>query len=115
METEKKTPWKKLFDYRFISAEELTGDTTVTISAIEQDEAFNGHTKEPVTVLKFNGAKKGMVLNKTNAKVLARISKSQYVEDWIGIKIILYSKNVQAFGEEVPAIRIKQDFSNTTA
>jgi len=111
MEQSKKTPWKKLFDYRFVSAEELTGDTPVTIKAIEQDQAFNGKTEEPVTVLKFEEAKKGMVLNKTNAKTLARITKSPFVEDWIGVKIILTSKMVSAFGQEVPAIRIKEDYS----
>jgi len=111
MENDKKTPWKKLFDYRFVSAEELTGDTTVTIKAIEHDEAFNGKTKEDVIVLKFEEAKKGMILNKTNAKTLSIIAKSPFIEDWIGKKITLTSQMVSAFGQTVPAIRIKQDFS----
>ena len=108
----KKTPWKKLFDYRFVSAEELTGDTPVTIKSIDQDEAFNGKTKEEVTVLHFEEAKKGMILNKTNAKEISRIAGSQFIEDWIGVKIILTVKDVQAFGQTVPAIRIKQDYKN---
>ena len=111
METKQKTPWKKLFDYRFLSAEELSGETTVTIKEITTDEAFNGKSKETVHVLKFEGAKKGMILNKTNAKTLASIAKSPYIEDWIGLKIVLTSANVQAFGQTVPALRIKQDLS----
>jgi hypothetical protein len=114
MTTETKTPWKKLFDYRFLSAEELPGEIKVKIKAIEQDEAFNGKTKEAVTVLKFEGAKKGMILNKTNAKQLAVIAKSPYIEDWIGKEIILTSQTVSAFGQQVPAIRIKANLSNIT-
>jgi hypothetical protein len=33
MTTETKTPWKKLFDYRFLSAEELPGEIKVKIKA----------------------------------------------------------------------------------
>jgi DNA polymerase III delta subunit len=109
---EERTMWKKLFDYRFISAEELEKDITVTIEAIEQDEAFNGREKEQVTVLKFKGAKKGMILNKTNAKTISSILKSPYIEDWIGQQITLTTKQVSAFGTQVEAIRVKQDFKN---
>ena len=96
--SDKKTHWKKHFDYRFISAEELKGETIVTITSIDQDEAFNGKEKEKVTVLHFNGAKKGMILNKTNAKKITEIAKSPYIEDWIGQQIVLYPTTVTAFG-----------------
>jgi DNA polymerase III delta subunit len=109
---ETKTHWKKSFDYRFISAEELDKDTTVTISAVEQDEAFNGREKEAVTVLKFKGAKKGMILNKTNAKKISEVTGSPYIEDWIGCEITLTTATVSAFGQQVPAIRIKSNYKN---
>jgi hypothetical protein len=110
METTK-THWKKLFDYRFISAEEIEKETTVTIEGIEQDEAFNGREKEAVTVLRFKGAKKGMILNKTNAKLISSITGSPFTEDWIGKQITLTTKKVAAFGQQVEAIRIKLDIN----
>ena len=106
METPK-THWKKHFDYRFVSAEELTKETTLTIKGIEQDEAFNGKTKETVTVLKFEGALKSMVLNKTNAKAISTTLKSPFTEDWIGKQITIYPTTVSAFGQQVEAIRVK--------
>ena len=104
---ETKTHWKKHFDYRFVSAEELKGETTLTIKNVIQDEAFNGKTKEPVTVLKFEGAEKGMVLNKTNAKAISTALKTPFLEDWVGKQITIYPTKVSAFGQEVDAIRVK--------
>jgi len=111
METSK-THWKKSFDYRFISAEELPKDMAVTIEAIEQDEAFNGREKEKVTVIKFKGAKKGMILNKTNAKKISEVLSSPFIEDWIGKEITLTTAKVSAFGSTVDAIRIKANYKN---
>ena len=109
-----KTHWKKSFDYRFISAEELEKNVTVTIESIDQDETFNGKEKETVTVLKFKGAKKGMILNKTNAKKIAEVTGSPYIEDWIGQQITLTTQTVSAFGQQVEAIRIKGNYKNVT-
>ena len=115
---ETKTHWKKHFDYRFVSAEELKGETTLTIKNVIQDEAFSGKYEkdkdgkripimEPVTVLKFENAEKGMVLNKTNAKAISTTLKSPFLEDWVGKQITIYPTKVSAFGQEVDAIRVK--------
>ena len=106
------THWRKFFDYRFISAEELTKDTTVTIKEITQDTAFNGKEKETVTVLKFEKTDKGMVLNKTNAKAIATTLGTPDTEKWIGKQITLTSQKVNAFGQRVDAIRIKLNPNN---
>jgi hypothetical protein len=105
-----KTHWKKHFDYRFISAEELEKNTVVTIEDIINDEAFNGREKETVTVLKFKGARKGMILNKTNAKTISQVLKSPYVEDWLGKQITLTVRDVSAFGTTTKAIRVLNDY-----
>ena len=105
--------WKKYFDYRFLSAEELTTDVKVQIDHVEIDEAFNGREKESVMVLKFVGKEKGIICNKTNAKVISKIAGSIKVEDWKGVEITLTTQTVSAFGQQVPAIRIKQDYSAT--
>jgi len=107
-----KGPWKKNYDYRFIAGEDLDGkEVTVTIDKVGIDEAFNGREKEDVVVVSFKEADKMMVLNKTNAKVIAKIAGSQNVEDWTGTKIILRPQMVNAFGQQTLAVRVKEDLS----
>jgi len=107
-----KTHWKKHFDYRFLSGEELDGkEIKVKIIKVTTEQAFNGKEKEDVPVLHFEGKDKGVVLNRTNAKTISQVLGSPFVEDWIGKEITLYSTEVQAFGQTVPAIRVKRTAS----
>ena len=103
--------WKKHYDYRFLSAEELTRDVTVRIEKVVQEEAFNGREKEAVVVLMFAGKDKGVICNKTNAKTISKIAGSPNFEDWKGVDITLTTQTVSAFGQQVQAIRVKQDIS----
>ena len=103
--------WKKYHDYRFIAGEDLTKDVQLTIKAVGIDEAFNGKTKEDVMVLGFVETDKMVVLNKTNAKILQKITGSQLVEEWKGHQVTLTAKTVNAFGQQMLAVRIKEDHS----
>ncbi len=107
--SEKKTHWKKNFDYRFLSGDELKQETTVTIERVVLEEVFNPSTnsKENALAVYFVGAKKGIVLNKTNAKAIAKVVGTPYQEDWIGKKIIIYAKEGRFFGENMKVVRIK--------
>jgi hypothetical protein len=101
--------WRKNFDYRYISAEDiLDGNVTITIKEIGIDEAFNGKTKEDVVAIAFEETDKLMVLNKTNAKTMTKLFNTPKVEKWIGQKITLTATKVQAFGQTVSAIRIAE-------
>ena len=73
-----KTHWKKHFDYRFLSGDELDGETVVTISKVSEEETFNpsSNSKEKVLAIYFEKAKKGVILNKTNAKAIAKVVNS---------------------------------------
>ena len=100
--------WKKFFDYRFISGEDLLDkDATLTIKEIGIDEAFNGKTKEDVVCVSFEETDKMLVLNRTNAKHLTLMFGTPSVDNWIGNKITLTCQTVQAFGQSVLAVRIK--------
>lgn len=102
--------WKKNFDYRFISGEDLlNADATLTIKAVGIDEAFNGKSKDDVVVVEFEETEKMIVLNKTNAKMLTKRTQSVNVEDWKGYKVTLYCDTVSAFGQQVFAVRIRDD------
>lgn len=101
------THWKKLFDYRFIAGEDLQGkEVTVTIEAIEKDEAFNARTlkKEQVNVMRFVGKKKAIILNKVNSRTIEKLLGTSDYEDWIGKEITIYPQPDPNHGE---VIRVK--------
>jgi hypothetical protein len=58
-------------------------------------------------IAKIVGAKKPMILNKTNCKIIAKIHDTPYIEQWAGKSILIYAAKVKAFGEMVDALRVK--------
>ena len=57
-------------------------------------------------VLFFKGKDRGLVLNKTNARAIAR-KNGPSMDGWIGKTVQLYQARVDAFGErDVPAVRV---------
>lgn len=115
---DKKTHWKKLFDYRYLSAEELQKDVVLTIKEIKRDEemfnqADQSMVKKPVVY--FKETTKGVVLNPTNAKGISKALGTAYQEDWVGKKVKLYPAMVRAFGENVLAIRITGENEDISA
>ena len=48
-----------------------------------------------------------MILNATNCKTLVKLSKSEFIENWIGLTVTLYVAKVKAFGEVMDALRIR--------
>ena len=103
------THWKKHYDYRFISGDDIEKDMTVTIDRVTDEEVFNPSTnsKERAFAIYFKGATKGMILNKTNAKTIAKVVGSPYQEHWIGKQIIIYPKEGTFFGEKMKVVRVK--------
>ena len=56
----------------------------------------------------FKEFDKGMILNRTNARAIEKVSGSGLVEDWVGVQVTLYvEKGVKAFGDVVDALRIR--------
>ena len=49
---------------------------------------------------------KPLILNKTNAEMIAKVWGTPFIEDWKGLQIILKVKKVSAFGEMVDAVRV---------
>jgi hypothetical protein len=118
MSTEKQlTHWKKLTNPNYIGAHDFQPgqELTVTIESISQEmvKHFDGTKVEEgaCTVAKLKGAKKPLILNKTNCKIISRNLDTPYIEQWPGKTIILYVAKVRAFGETVEAIRVKSSKS----
>jgi hypothetical protein len=86
-----------------LKAADLQGrEHVVTIAAVDSKEFDNGKK----LILKFTGAKKAMVVNKTNGKRIAFIHGDE-TTNWIGKKIVLAPEMVSYKGDAVWAIRVK--------
>lgn len=100
--------FKLLHPRNYISSADLDGkDVTLTIQSVaHEDLVGEGGRKDNMPVITFDKAKKKMVLNRTNAKLIA----SQHgpdVDGWTGKQVTLYPTTVRAKGESVEAIRIR--------
>ena len=114
------TLYRKLFDPRFISAEDLDGrEVTLTIDKVDicndiHNTETNKIEEKPILVFvekhrdgKYKGEPIKMVLNKTNAKKIAELYGRHY-EGWSGKRILLYPTSIKAFKQVLDAIRIKK-------
>lgn len=85
-------------------------EPTFIITAIEMKPFDKGNK----LVLSFQGEKKTLVCNKTNAKRIAFMFGND-TNHWVGQSITLYTEHVDFQGEIVPAIRIKVIKQKTAA
>lgn len=107
------THWKKLTNPNYIGAHDFqpNQELTVTIESVatEMVKHFDGKKldEESCIVAKLKGAKKPLILNKTNCKIISRNLDTPYIEQWPGKSITLYVAKIRAFGETVEALRVK--------
>ncbi len=94
------------YQSKSISAPDLQGRAVVvTISHVEMEEVGRSREKKPVVY--FRGTKKGLILNRTNAKAISGIAGSALTEDWEGVAITLYPTQTEFSGETVDCVRVK--------
>ena len=100
--------YKQLEERDFLGHWDIDKPTEVTIKSIEVEEVFNpgNKKKEKRVVAEFQGAKKKMILNRTNQ---ARIAGYHGVDPngWEGKKVTIYRTTTKLKGEEVECLRIK--------
>jgi len=96
--------YEAMFPSRFLKAADLQGkEHTVKIAVVTIEKMPDGKTKGMIS---FEGATKEWMLNRTNAEALAAMF-GRNTDEWIGKRVTLFPKTVEAFGEEVSAVRIK--------
>lgn len=90
-------------------------DLIVTIRTTTTEQVINlSGKKDDCLVIYFAESDKPMILNRTNARTIEKLTGSPYLEDWIGARIQLYvQRDVKAFGTTTDAIRIR-DFHPKT-
>lgn len=116
------THWKKLTNPKYLGAQDLTTDTgsfgeiILTISKVSQEIVKGPDGKEEQCIIGyFTENMKPIILNKTNCKVLTKLSGSPFIEKWSGVKVAIGVKKVKAFGEVTDALRILEKKIGTDA
>jgi hypothetical protein len=98
-ETEMKL--SEMFPSPYLKADDVGSSMVLTIRSVEC-EALNGEEKY---VLYFRETKKGLVLNKTNATIIAGMFGEE-TDTWIGREIKLRMELVSFAGKRVSSIRV---------
>jgi hypothetical protein len=105
-----KTHWKRLVNPNYLGAYTIEDgkDLVLTIKAVQQEEIVgeNGR-KEAAMVARFHEPSKPFILNKTNAKMIQKLSGSPYVEDWAGQRIALFATTTRFGSDTVECLRIR--------
>jgi hypothetical protein len=93
---------------RFLKAHALGGKSfTLTIRAVTLEDVGHGAEKESKLTLAFEKATKMMLLNRTNAMIIASLYGPE-TDAWKGKAVTIYSARVKAFGAWHDALRIKE-------
>jgi hypothetical protein len=109
MENQNLTHWKKLTNPNYIGSEILQPgqELKLTIEKVQKEQVKTAEGTQECIVAYFKGGQKGMIINKTNAKIITKVVDTPYIEHWAGKSIIIYAAKVRAFGETVEALRVK--------
>ena len=96
------------FSSKYLKASDLDEqDITYRIRRYAEAEKMGASDDaDEKPVLYFDGEKKGLALNKTNATIIGRIH-GQEMDDWVGKEITLYPTMVEFRGDMVEAIRVR--------
>lgn len=100
--------WKLMYPSEYVAACDLHGkDSKVVIERVDIEAVVGSDgKKQDKPVVWFRGAKKRMVLCKTNAKAVAK-QHGNDTDGWVGKSITIYPTTCMAFGEEKECIRVR--------
>ena len=95
------------FPSNYLKSDDLDGQPRIiTVRTCVQEELGQGKDKQKKPVLYFNKSNKGLVLNVTNAKTIAK-TYGDDTANWTGKQIEIYPTQVEFKGDLVDAIRVR--------
>jgi hypothetical protein len=98
------------FKGNYLEALHLDGGKAVLeISKVADPNTVQAADKKLIDkpILYFTKTDKGLIVNKTNAKAIARVHGNE-MDGWVGKSITLFATTCEAFGEKgVPCIRVR--------
>ena len=108
--TMSETHWKKLINPDYLGAYSLEPgqDIVLTIGRVKKEEITGtGGKKEECIVCHWEENQKPMILNVTNCKTIAKLLKTNYVEQWKGHRIQIGADVTKFGGEMVECLRVR--------
>jgi hypothetical protein len=97
----------EMYPSRFLKASDFEdGDRALTIADIRSERVGQGAQADDKWVLFFKEEEKGLVLNKTNTTIIAKLYGDD-TDDWFGKPVTLYATEVQFKDDMVDAIRVR--------
>lgn len=104
-------------DSKFLRRADVGAGKLLTILRCDQQNvAMENEAPDLKYVLHFVEEKKGMVLNSTNAQLIAKALGSDESDDWLGKQIVCYDDpNVSFAGKLVGGIRCRAKKNQVTA
>lgn len=106
-----KTHWKKLTNPNYLGAYSIEDgrDLILTIKNVREEKVTGADgKKDDCVVCYFYENVKPMILNSTNMKTIAKLYRTNFIEDWVGKKIQIGVEQVRAFGDIVDALRVRK-------
>lgn len=89
-------------DSKFLKKENCEPPILVTIRGVHQENvAMQGAPEDLKWCVAFDEEDKPMVLNSTNAQLIAKIIGSEETDDWTGHKVVLYNDPSVSYGGKV--------------
>ncbi len=96
------------FPSKYLKADvDVTEDVFATVSHVKMETVGQGAKAELKPVVYFNELPKGLVLNKTNAKMIGKLAKDDDTDGWKGTRIRLIATEVEFQGDIVMGIRVR--------
>lgn len=93
------------FPSKYMKAGDLNDRPALFVMNRVEIEDVGGEDKKPV--LYFSKQQKGLVLNRTNSKVIS-LAYGDDTDDWEGKEIVLFPAMVEFKGDTVEAIRVRK-------
>ena len=92
-----------MFPSKYLKASDLQGRRVLaTIEGVGMMKV--GSDEKPI--IYFQNKTKGLLLNRTNARMIAEIAGTEETDNWGGVKIVIYAAKVDYAGRRVDALRI---------
>ena len=91
---------------RFLKAADLEKEKKFRISKVAAEVLGQGDTKERKPIVWFTNDERGLVLNKTNLRVLKH-DFGDNMEAWVGKIIVVFPTMTDLRGKMTPALRVR--------
>ena len=95
------------FPSKYLKAADADEPIILTITKVKVETIGQGPKAEQKPVIYFKEVEKGMVCNKTNAKIISGICKSDDTDDWSGKQIKLIATEVEFQGDLIMSLRVR--------